>query len=310
MTLDEPRWVEKAELLALRPQADGVQLKGLWVSGALDGLARPTIAVVGSRAPSEAGVARSCEFGRRLARAGVCVISGLALGIDGAAHAGALDAGGLTIGILGGGHRHFFPPRNRRLAHAMAARAGCAVLSPYAPEEHAWPGNFLQRNGIIAALADAVVIVEAAARSGSLNTASWAASRGIPVFAVPGDVDRPKAAGCNALIRDGATLVRDADDVLADLGLVKAESRASEREHGGGDAELDASSNLDASASFVRADPLECALLTALRSGPQSFDDLVDALNAPSGTILAMLMRLEIDRAIERRDDAFALAGR
>src|ERR1700677_4726927 len=150
--------------------------------------------------------------------AGVCVISGLALGIDAAAHAGALAAGAPTLGVLGGGHDRFFPPRNAELARRMVAGGG-AVVSPYPPEHPAFPHQFLARNGLVAGLADGLVVVEAAAHSGALNTASWAADRGIPVMAFPGDVGRPKAAGCLALIRDGATLVRDAADVLADMGI-------------------------------------------------------------------------------------------
>jgi len=279
----EPRWVEREEALAGRPAgADGLRLAGLWVDGSLAALMGPVVAVVGARAPSDAGRKRARAFGEAFARAGVCVVSGLALGIDGAAHAGALDGGGPTIGVLGGGHRRFFPPRNRELAAKMIAGGG-AVVSPYGPDETPWPGNFLQRNGVIVALADAVVVVEAAARSGSLNTAGWAAARSIPVFAVPGDVDRPKAAGCNALIRDGATLVRDADDVLADIG----------RTH---------STKLVA-AETARSDPLEAALLDALRTEPRDLDRLLEMCGNEAGGALAALVRLELDGAIERRSD-------
>ena len=109
--------------------------------------------------------------------------------------------------------------------------AGGAVVSPYPPEQPARPHQFLARNGLVAALADGAVVVEAAARSGALNTASWAGDRGIPVMALPGDVDRPKVAGCLALIRDGATLVRDADDVAR-----RARPRAGAQSFGGADA--------------------------------------------------------------------------
>jgi len=279
----EPHWVERVEVFACRPAgAEGLRLGGLWVAGGLAGLKGPVVAVVGARAPSDAGRKRARAFGEAFARAGVCVISGLALGIDGAAHAGALDGGGPTIGVLGGGHRHFFPPRNRELATKMIAGGG-AVVSPYAPDEPPWPGNFLQRNGVIVALADAVVVVEAAARSGSLNTAGWAAARSIPVFAVPGDVDRPKAAGCNALIRDGVTLVRDANDVLADIGCAR--------------------STIGRTAETARSDPLEAALLDALRTEPRDLDLLMEICGGEAGGALAALVRLEIDGAIERRSD-------
>ena len=218
----ERRWVPREELDALCGQRLGdAALEGLWAAGSLEGLRAPCIAVVGTRAPSDEGRRRARALAERLARAGVCVVSGLALGVDGAAHEGALAAGAPTIGVLGGGHARFFPPRHRELGTRVASSGG-AVVSPFPPETHPEPWMFLARNAVIAALVDAVVVVEAAARSGSLNTAGHAADRGIPVLAFPGDVDRPKAAGCNALIRDGATLVRDADDVLAALPMMPA----------------------------------------------------------------------------------------
>jgi len=286
MSFNDLRWVARDEVFTTRPHAaEGLKLKGLWVAGSLAGLARRTIAVVGTRAPSDAGRRRAHEFGSQLARAGVCVISGLALGVDGAAHAGAVEAGAPTIGVLGGGHNEFYPKRNRQLAEAMLASGG-AVVSPFAPEHPAHPPQFLQRNGIVAALAEAVVVIEAAERSGALNTAGWAAARSVPVFALPGDVDRPKAAGCNALIRDGATLVRNAEDVLADLGFAECASPAAG----------------SALAPTLRADPLETALLAAL-ADPCDLESLLDTANASTGTLLAALMRLEIDGLIERRGD-------
>lgn len=214
-----PRFVARAELDAVcGERLAGTRCAGLFVAGELGGLAAPTVAIVGTRAPSDAGRRMAHRLGADLGAAGVCVVSGLALGIDSAAHAGALAAGAPTIGVLGGGHDHFFPARNRELAGRIVSGGG-AVVSPYAPNVPARPHQFLARNGVVAGLADALVVVEAAARSGALNTASWAADRSIPVMAVPGDVDRPKVAGCHALIRDGAILVRDAADVLAQLGI-------------------------------------------------------------------------------------------
>jgi DNA protecting protein DprA len=213
------RFVPRSELDAYcGRRLDGVRLAGLFVAGSIEALAAPAVAVVGTRAPSDAGRRLAHRLATDLGAAGVCVVSGLALGIDGAAHAGSLAARAPTIGVLGGGHDHFFPARNRELAARMIAGGG-GVVSPYEPGVPARPHQFLARNGVVAALADAVVVVEAAARSGALNTASWAADRSIPVMAFPGDVDRTKVAGCLALIRDGAILVRDAADVLAELGL-------------------------------------------------------------------------------------------
>jgi DNA processing protein len=247
----------------------GSALAGLWVAGELSALAAPTVAVVGTRAPSEDGRRLAHRLARDLGAAGVCVISGLALGIDAAAHGGALAAGAPTIGVLGGGHDRFFPPRNAELARRIVAGGG-AVLSPYPPEHPAYPWQFLARNGIVAALADGMVVVEAAARSGALNTASWAADRGIPVMAFPGDVERPKAAGCLTLIRDGATLVRDANDVLAQLGITVAAQPP-------GDAEAAA------------ADPVDARILTLLGSGPANADAVIASIDLPPVLALARI---------------------
>jgi DNA processing protein len=225
--------------------------------------------VVGTRAPSEDGRRLAHRLARDLGAAGVCVISGLALGIDAAAHGGALAAGAPTIGVLGGGHDRFFPPRNAELARRIVAGGG-AVVSPYPPEHPAYPWQFLARNGIVAALADGMVVVEAAARSGALNTASWAADRGIPVMAFPGDVERPKAAGCLTLIRDGATLVRDANDVLAQLGITVAAQPP-------GDAEAAA------------ADPVDARILTLLGSGPANADAVIASIDLPPVLALARI---------------------
>ena len=245
----------------------GTALAGLWIAGDLSALAAPTVAVVGTRAPSDDGRRLAHRVAADLGAAGVCVLSGLALGIDAAAHGGALAAGAPTIGVLGGGHDRFFPPRNAELARRIVAGGG-AVVSPYPPDHPAYPWQFLARNGIVAALADGVVVVEAAARSGALNTASWAADRGIPVMAFPGDVGRPKAAGCLALIRDGATLVRDAADVLAQLGIARTPSPT-----------VPADAN----------DPLDRRILALLAGGPADPDTLVSASDLPPAAALARI---------------------
>ena len=263
------RWAPRTELDELcGERLRDALLAGLWVAGELDGLRAPCVAVVGTRVPSDAGFRRARQLGEALARSGVCVISGLALGIDGAAHEGALAARAPTIGVLGGGHDHFFPPRNGELARRMVAGGG-AVVSPYPPEHPAYPSQFLARNGIVAALADGVVVVEAAVRSGALNTASWAADRGIPVMAFPGDVDRPKAAGCLSLIRDGATLVRDAADVLAQLGIAAPKAAAAP--------------------PLRAADPAGTRMLLCLGSGAADADALVAASDLPAPLALARI---------------------
>lgn len=237
---------------------------GLWCCGDLSGLAATCVAIVGTRAATPYGRRLAGEFAAQLGRNGCCILSGLALGIDAAAHEGALSAGAPTIGVLGGGHRCFFPSRNRSLAERIVVGGG-AVLSPYPPDHPTLPGQFLERNGVVAALADAVVVIEAPARSGALNTAGWAAGR-IPVLAVPGDVDRKHVQGCLALIRDGATLARNARDVLEALGRPALPGPLA--------------------ASSTR-DPTSQALLRALESGISEFDQIV----AASGIIRLPLWR-------------------
>jgi DNA processing protein len=288
--LARPRFATAAEVFAARPAPPReVRFAGLWVAGSLAGLARKAVAVVGSRAPSDGGRTRAHALAEALGRAGVTVVSGLALGIDGSAHAGALAGGGDTLGVLGGGHGHFFPSRHRGLALRMLA-AGGAVLSPYPPEEPARPWQFLQRNGVVAALVDAVVVVEAAARSGALNTATWAGNLGIDVLAFPGDVDRPKAAGCNALIRDGATLVRGPADVLEALDI---ESEA-------GDGSEPPAMPRDRSGLSA----LERTILDALARGPHSIESLLALGPAPVGEVSAALVTLEIGGSIRRAADS------
>ncbi len=266
-----------AELRAPRPFE--ATCDGLWSVGAVEGLRLPTVAIVGTRAATPYGARLAHSFALALGRAGCCVVSGLALGIDAAAHRGAIESGTPTVGVLGCGHEHFFPRRNRDLAEQMIAGGG-GVLSPFPPEQPAYPSQFLDRNGIVVALADAVVVIEAPSRSGALNTASWAAGR-IPVLAVPGDVDRPHVQGCLALLRDGATLARSADDVLEALGLRTQAARRARRR--------------------PPEDRLARDVLAALRDGNGSLDALVGATGANTAAILATLAILEIDGRVESR---------
>lgn len=280
--MDRPACVPFSVVAALRPAGHTPAVTdAIWACGSLEGLRRPTVAIVGTRAATAYGKSLARRFAGDLGAAGCCIVSGLALGIDTAAHQGALDAGALTIGVLGGGHDRFFPPRNRSLAERMIA-AGGAVLSPFPPDHPAYPSQFLQRNGIVAALADAVVVIEAPARSGALNTAGWAAGR-VPVFAVPGDVDRAHVAGCHALIRDGAILARTPQDVADDLHLRSIEPARASR------AEKDNET----------ADPLQRRLLGLLRGGEQTLEDLLRETGEAPGAVLAAISMLELRSVIE-----------
>lgn len=276
-TVDAPEYTTRAAFEAVRGERGLVwEGLGLWSCGSLGGLARPSVALVGTRAATPYGRRLARTFARELGAAGCCIVSGLALGIDAAAHEGALDCGAPTIGVLGGGHQRFFPRRNIELAQRMIAAQG-AVLSPFPPEQEAAPWHFLARNAIVAALADAVVVVEAPARSGALNTAGWAAPR-IPVLAVPGDVDRAHVAGCHALIRDGAILARSAADVLEVLHLARAAAPAQPQRDG-----------------------VAGMLLVALAGGEQDLDGLIEATGLAPAQALAELAMLELEGVVERR---------
>jgi len=285
----EPRYASRAEIAAARAgRGFEAAAEGLWLAGELAGLARSCVAIVGTRAATRYGRGLAQRFAADLGQAGCCIISGLALGVDGAAHEAALEARAPTIGVLGGGHRHFFPRRHRELAERMVA-AGGAVLSPYPPDQETRPHQFLARNGIVAALADAVVVIEAPARSGALNTAGWAAGR-VPVLAVPGDVDRAHVAGCLALIRDGATLARDARDVLEALGSPALLAAVP--------------------APQPPRDPVARALLDVLHRGAGTFDELVAGSGVAPGAALAALTLLELDGTIESRgSSSYARVG-
>lgn len=190
--------------------------KSLYLRGRPFGL-ETRVAVVGTRRPSRLGREVAFEIARGLAAAGVAVVSGAARGIDTAAHEGALAQGGHTIAVLGSGIDVLFPRGNARLFERILATG--TVVSEYGPGEKAYPSRFPERNRIIAGMSSAVVLVEGAARSGTLSTMRHALAAGITVYAVPGAVNDPRAEVPLAAIRDGATLIRGVEDLLADLGL-------------------------------------------------------------------------------------------
>ncbi|KQQ91983.1 DNA-processing protein DprA [Massilia sp. Leaf139] len=187
----------------------------LYIKGRIDLLARPALAIVGSRNATAQGKANAGAFAAALSNAGVCVVSGLALGIDAAAHEGALRGAGSTIAVVGTGADLSYPPRNRSLAERIA-HEGC-IVSEFALGTPPTSGNFPRRNRIISGLSSGVLVVEAAAQSGSLITARVAAEQGREVFALPGSIHAPLAKGCHQLIRDGARLVETVHEVLEAL---------------------------------------------------------------------------------------------
>ena len=173
----------------------------------------PTVAIVGSRKPTAYGKEVTYQLAFDIAKRGVMIISGLALGVDAIAHRAALDAGGKTLAVLANGVDIIYPATNRDLAYDVLAHEG-AIISEYEPGTEARDFQFLERNRIVSGLSDAIIVTEAAARSGTLSTAAHALEQGREVFVVPGNITSPLSAGCNNLIKQGAHPITCAEDVL------------------------------------------------------------------------------------------------
>ena len=272
----------------LRETADPPIL--LYARGATEVLHRPCLAIVGSRTPTAGGARTATAFARALADSGLAIASGLARGIDSAAHAGALGRAGGTIAVLGTGIDAVYPPENRPLADAIADGGG-AVLSEMPLGSGPRKSGFPRRNRVIAGLSLGVLVVEAALRSGSLITARLAAEAGRDVFAIPGSIHSPLSRGCHLLIKQGARLVECAQDVLSELPELPplAGPRAGPLPPSGG----------AAGASAADPDPL----LALLGWDPLGIDSLV-ALGAGEGrSVAARLLELELAGCVDRLAD-------
>lgn len=250
----------------------------------------PAVAVVGARRATPYGRTAAARLAADLASAGVCIVSGLARGIDATAHQAALDAGGRTIAVLGSGLDVVYPREHRRLAAAIAASG--ALVSEFAPQTPPLPGHFPRRNRLISGLVAAVVVVEGAEDSGTLVTVDYALDQGREVFAVPGSIFSPKSRAPHHLLRQGARLAESAADILQELGAQwrpdnSRRAPASERseEPGGGTAESPAARGLEADAR---------RLLTLLAGGPLSLDGLVGETGLSASRVAALVSMLEV----------------
>lgn len=260
----------------------------LFVRGDPACLADPQLAIVGTRRPTPVGAGIAREFAGHLARDGLAITSGLALGIDAEAHQGALAAGGRTLAVFGTGPDRVYPARHRELAHAIVDSGG-ALVSELPTGTPVLAENFPRRNRIIAGLALGVLVVEAAARSGSLITARLAAEAGREVFAIPGSIHNPMARGCHALIREGATLVETAGDILYALAPQAAAALA----------EATATAPATAPAGPAQALP-ELAddyrkLLDSMGDAPIGVDLLVQRSGLTAEVVSSMLLILELE---------------
>lgn len=261
----------------------------LFVAGDVTSLWRAQIAIVGSRSATQGGIANVRSFARALAAAGFTITSGLAEGIDAAAHAAALDAGGVTLAVLGTGPDLVFPPRHRDLAARIVEHGG-ALISEFPPGTPGRPENFPRRNRIIAGLALGTLVVEAGLRSGSLITARCAGEQGREVFAIPGSIHSPLARGCHRLIRQGATLTETADEIVSALAPLAARLGAALRERlehadGTGDAAVEAPAR----------DPDYLRLLAALGGDALGIDALAERTGLGAAALSSMLLVLELE---------------
>ena len=246
------------------------------------------LAMVGSRNPTAQGADHARQFARALAEAGACIISGLALGIDGAAHEGALEAGGHTVAVVGTGLDLVYPKKHQALARRIAVQG--ALLSEYLLGTPPLAPNFPKRNRIISGLSQGVLVVEAALQSGSLITARQAAEQGREVFAIPGSIHSPQSRGCHALIRQGAKLVESAQDILEEL----QGQWAATAQEGAADAAPDPQG--DAAGGPLPDD----ALLRALGFEPCGLDALQARCGLDLPTLQARLLELEFDGWVAR----------
>jgi DNA processing protein len=253
----------------------------LYVRGTLMAGDARSVAIVGSRRSSPYGKRTAHRLAADLARAGVTIISGLARGIDAAAHRGALEAGGRTIGVLAGGLSRIYPPEHTQLA-ADVEKAG-ALLSEAPMDADPLPMMFPARNRIISGLAQAVVLVEAAERSGAIITAKHALDQNRPVFGVPGPVDSESSAGIHTLLREGAILCRNATDVLEELDGVASSGAVPV-----------------AAATAATLDPTEKQLIELLVSEPRHLDDLVAGLGLSVPRLSHLLMSMEMKKLVRR----------
>ncbi len=243
----------------------------LYVKGKLPVDGQPKVAVVGSRLSSFYGQRMTKLISKGLAEAGVAVVSGLALGIDTAAHEGALEGNGVTVAVLGGGLNRLYPSENERLADEIVKRG--AVISEYPMDMAPQPGYFPVRNRIISGLSRAVLVVEARAKSGALITADAALEQGRDVFAVPGNADSARSQGTNTLLKQGAKFVTSAEDILEELKIETAPSKKQAPAATSGD---------------------ENRLLSLLDGEPLHVDTLIEASGIPAKGAISTLSMMEI----------------
>lgn len=264
----------------------------LFVNGERASLNRPAIALVGTREPTPQGKEIARSLAQELNQHGLAVVSGLARGIDTAAHEGASTEAGITLAVMGTGPDRIYPAQNRQLAERIAAHGALITELPVGTQPSS--GNFPRRNRIISGLSLGTLVIEAGANSGSLITARLAAEQGREVFAVPGSIRNPSSRGCHRLIREGAKLVEQVDDILAELNWLPPPASVSEPA-------VQPPPQLDLALPATHGAEAESRyrLLQALGNEPADIDVLVSRSGLTADTVSSMLLILELEGAIE-----------
>ncbi|WP_447926844.1 DNA-processing protein DprA [Vreelandella sp. EE27] len=275
----------------------------LWALGDLDALKGPSIAMVGTRKPTGEGGRNARHFARELARRGWCVVSGMALGVDGLAQQAALDEGGATVAVLGGGVDIIYPASHRALYEQLSQTPGALVLAEHPPGTKARPAFFPRRNRIVTGLSLGTLVVEATEKSGSLVSARLALEQGRELFAVPGSIHNVQAQGSLALLKSGATLARHVDDMLDELGhwapayMPAAQTPAQPP-----------TESLTAMSHSAESPPPD-ALLAALSSAPTPIDLLVQHTAQSVGECQQRLLMLELDGLVAQQAGGWVRLG-
>ena len=276
---------------------------GIFVAGDPTLLWRPQLAIVGSRNPTAGGRDNAAAFAAALASAGLTITSGLADGVDAAAHAAALDTAAGTVAVVGTGPDRVYPARNRALAGRIASSG--ALVSEFAPGTGARRENFPRRNRTIAGLSLGTLVIEASLQSGSLITARLAGEAGREVFAIPGSIHNPLARGCHRLIRDGATLVESTVEVLEALAPMAQELAAALRERLG---VAVAAPGRPADAALAFADPDHTRLWQALGHEPCRIDQLAERTGLTVSALSSMLLVMELEGRVVAAHGRYARA--
>lgn len=274
----------------------------LYVRGSVTALSLPQIAIVGSRQSSAGGIATGGRFGEWLAASGFAVTSGLALGIDAAAHRGALRTG-ITIAVLGSGIDRIYPRQHQQLAADIVASGG-ALVSEFAPGSAPRPEHFPRRNRIISGLSLGVLVVEAALRSGSLITARLAMEQGREVFAVPGSIHNPLAKGCHQLLREGAALVETGEDIVAQLGGLLAYKRDEVLRYRQ-QVHSDVDGDQQGSVPTATLTTQENQVLQQMGFDPIDLDSLIARTGLAVAVLSGTLVGLELQGLVSSRDGRF-----